>query len=357
MSELEKPWLNNPDAPHIPHALYVAEKEVFVGILLGAILYGTVICLFFQCLWALFNPANRARDSILRWGVVIYTVVMLLFDTVNVTMYLVILSLPYVGNGNFLNDAAVPAGGFGYILFLHANPVFVVSNAMFLLNNVLINGLSLYRCYIIYSRNHLVVIAPCLMYLVFIALGIAFEYEIARPENASGMSDAMYKIGLSFLSFSFLFNILLTSMVVARLILHNTKTQRATKVSGRPHMTIVSMIIESSVIYTVSFLPFLVSWAKRDSILYTFSPILANTEVIAPFLIILRVANRRTVLDNATDTGSSSLMEFRNQQELSRDDGVIHAAYPQMPKDEDGKTHEKLVIEITETVERHSDRL
>lgn len=36
----EEPWTNNPNAPKIPHDLYLREKSYFAGVLVAALLYG-----------------------------------------------------------------------------------------------------------------------------------------------------------------------------------------------------------------------------------------------------------------------------------------------------------------------------
>ena len=37
---LEQPWSNNPNAPQILPEVYIQEKQVFVGYVIGGILYG-----------------------------------------------------------------------------------------------------------------------------------------------------------------------------------------------------------------------------------------------------------------------------------------------------------------------------
>jgi hypothetical protein len=118
-----RPWSDNPNAPKIPYDLYFEEKANFAGILIGSILYGTrkappptrpsirahlfvrfilgiLIVLFFQCMAALFNPANRRREGI-KWGLVSYTVVMFSFVTVFTAMNLNIQSISYIDNREF----------------------------------------------------------------------------------------------------------------------------------------------------------------------------------------------------------------------------------------------------------------
>ena len=93
----QKPWSDNPNAPQIPYDLYVWEKAVFAEGFIGAILYGLptymsvvlflltlfvrpivlgiIIMMFFQCIAALFDPANRRREGT-KWALVIYTILL-----------------------------------------------------------------------------------------------------------------------------------------------------------------------------------------------------------------------------------------------------------------------------------------
>jgi len=37
----ETPWIDNPNAPKVPHWLYIEEKAYFAGIIIASILYGS----------------------------------------------------------------------------------------------------------------------------------------------------------------------------------------------------------------------------------------------------------------------------------------------------------------------------
>src|SRR6266478_4282438 len=105
MSDVQgPPWSTGPNAPNITYDTYFAEKTNFAGIVISAIIYGMpetpttytfaclltlpawpilgiTIILFFYCMTALFNPANRKREGI-KWGLVSYTAAMFSFVTI-----------------------------------------------------------------------------------------------------------------------------------------------------------------------------------------------------------------------------------------------------------------------------------
>ena len=154
-----KPWSDNPYAPQIPYELYFAEKANFAGVLIGAILYGTpthaftcscsnrsifqgvVVVLFFRCMSALLNPANRARGNV-KWGLVAHAVAMFSFATVYTAFTLNIQSISYIDNRQFPGVGNVlPPGPVGYQFFIYSKPMGIVPNVMFLLDTWLADAL------------------------------------------------------------------------------------------------------------------------------------------------------------------------------------------------------------------------
>jgi len=159
----QKPWSDNPNAPQIPHDLYVWEKAVFAGAFIGVILYGLptyisvrsvlthivvqptvlgiVIMMFFQCITALFDPANRRREGT-KWGLVIYTVLTFSFVTIRTVMGLNSMSISFIDNREFpgVSNQFAP-GPVGYTLSVCPEVTSIVPGLAFLLNNWLANGL------------------------------------------------------------------------------------------------------------------------------------------------------------------------------------------------------------------------
>ena len=154
-------WSNNPYAPQITYDVYFAEKTNFTGIIIGGMFYGTSTCmpvclppltsfavlgvivvLFFQCMKALFNCANRKRHGGVNWRLVIYTVVMFSFATVYTAMGTEIQSISFIDNRNFpgVGDA-IPPGPLGYQLYIYSKPISIVPNAIFLVMNWMADGL------------------------------------------------------------------------------------------------------------------------------------------------------------------------------------------------------------------------
>lgn len=104
-------------------------------------LLGIVVVLFLQCMTALLNPINHTKGGV-KWPLVIHTVAMFSFATVDTALNLDLQSICYVDNRNFagVSNVLLP-GPFAYQQFIYSNPINVVSNVMFLLNTCLADGL------------------------------------------------------------------------------------------------------------------------------------------------------------------------------------------------------------------------
>jgi len=94
---------------------------------MGAIFYGIVVVLFFQCMNALFDPVNRTRG----------------------------------GFNPFPSSTTENSPGLA---------IGIAPTPMILLNGWLADGLLLYRCYVIYARNYWVIIFPCLVFLASLCM-------------------------------------------------------------------------------------------------------------------------------------------------------------------------------------------
>ena len=97
--------------------------------------------LFFQCMTALFNPANRRRKGV-KWGLTSYTVLMFSFATVLTGMQLDIQSISFIDNLRFPGvGGLVPPGPLGYQAFTWSGPLILAPNLVFTLSNWLADGL------------------------------------------------------------------------------------------------------------------------------------------------------------------------------------------------------------------------
>ena len=169
-----------------------------------------------------------------------------------------------------------------------------------------------------------------------------FAYEGILPADSLGN-----EMGLAYFSIAFSLNFILTLMIITRLFLHNRKIRTAMGVLDKAsalYDAIVVMLVESCALYAVSFLPFIGTWASGSTSQTIFYPILAETQVcavpvrldaytflpkygyeqvIAPFLIVLRVANRTALTSETNISENVGTMHFVSEGESAESDGTV----------------------------------
>ena len=235
---------------------------------------------------------------------------------------------------------------------------------------------------------------PCLMYLTSVGtcpsppqaggstltntatnvvLGIVHIYQDSGRAyytvTGTNVTTSYYSISLSL-------NILLTLMIVVRLVVHTRNVRKATGVSDGSHglhttaATVAMMLIESYALYAVALMAYTVSWAVQDTVVNIFSGILGSiqvrviptfadvllalsnhgcTQVIAPYLIILRVAKRRA-LTSESISGTAGSIRFRTQGSTSGD-RTLSDREPPSPTEVNGEAAGELVTCGGHTIE------
>ena len=108
-------------------------------------------------------------------------------------------------------------------------------------------------------------------------MGIAYDYQ----NSLQGTTTAW--AGLPYFTISLSLNILLTLMISVRLITHARSIRTAVGIAGIGRLcnAIVTMLIESCVIYAVSSLLVIGPWAADSPITNVFLAILPETQVRA----------------------------------------------------------------------------
>lgn len=307
------PWSDGPNAPKIPSWLYLSEKGTFAGTVIGAILHGVVIALFFQCMGALLNPVNKIKGGI-RWGLVAHTVAMFLFFMISTVIFFDGVSTAYIDERSFPGTPDLPPGPLEVGYLSSSSPVSALQEAMIPVNQWLADGLLLYRCYVIYSMNYWVMILPCLLYFASIAMGVVYIYQDSRPWDGNLTSP---NFATAYFSIFLALNVLLTLLVVARLVLHSQNVRKAMGFSNGVtgfYTAIITMLVESYALYAAVILSFIVSQALNSPVVLISSKIFGSVQVIAPYLVIIRVANRRALTSKMVSgvKGIDSI-QFRSQ--------------------------------------------
>ena len=111
--------------------------SVYAYLVFPYIVLGFVIVLFFRCMGATLDLANRTRG--IKWGLVAHTVVMFSIVTTFTTIELNSQSFVYVDNRQLLDAYSRLIAG--HPIYLELTPDDLTPNILFVLNNWLADGL------------------------------------------------------------------------------------------------------------------------------------------------------------------------------------------------------------------------
>jgi len=120
------------------------------------------------------------------------------------------------------------------------------------------------------------------------------------------------EIGIIYFALSALLNVLITVLIAWRLLSYRRNFRRALgpdQSSSTPYTTIAAMVTESSLLYTVFLLLFIIPYGAKSHVSDIFLPTLSQVVIIAPMLINLRVA-RRQAWDSQMDADPPTKIRF-----------------------------------------------
>jgi hypothetical protein len=147
-------------------------------------------------------------------------------------------------------------------------------------------------------------------------------YQTSQPEKSLGNTFAGLDLGYLFYLISPSLNILLTLMIILRIILHTRTLRWALGTSSglvEVYDDFIFVLVEPCVLYTVSFLLYVIPWGSgsfvRDIFFPTFVQVQVrislpftcalqcdrcDEQVIAPFLVIIELAQPRPMTREET---------------------------------------------------------
>jgi hypothetical protein len=182
-------------------------------------------------------------------------------------------------------------------------------------------------------------------------VGILYTYQQVQPVYFA--PSIYYASALSYYSISVSVNIILTVMIIARLVLCRRNIRKAMGDSGElrgPYSSIITMLVESYAPYTAACLVNLGLWVVSSpartisNTLFVYLQVCVSlifltcasygferylmadvTQVIAPLLVIIRVANRRALTSEMIKSGSGKCesMHFNSFGESAGTYGTV----------------------------------
>jgi len=219
----------------------------------GTFFYGIYLVLFSICMYILLRRARHLSNTVLL---------------VTAISLFTLCSIQAIFN-IILGSADIDGIDIPYDNIAMAN------NMIYVANNVLADGLVIYRCYIIWNHNIYVVILPIILLIVTSIFG----WDILLPLPP-------------FFELSLATNVLVTGLTAGRIwwICRQARTYLKTDMQ-KSYVSSIAIVVESGVIYSASVLTYLILGAIPSASVAQ-NPIvemLAQLVGIVPTLIIVRV--------------------------------------------------------------------
>lgn len=250
-------------------------RQSYAAAIVGCVTFGMYAVLAGICLHFLLQRKTRTTGHYITLG---YTVLMLLVSIIYFTCSCKWSEIEFV-------EATIDPSLFA--ILTGASTLTVTKNAASVVNIFLADSLILYRTFVIWQKNLPVIIFPTLVYLGSVASGIGLMYYSGQPAAAFGQS-MVTNFGTAFWSISVGFNVLSTLLITGKLYYHQRQMTRLKQSSE--YLSLAAICVESAAIYSIAGLIYIPLFAQNSTKQFAFSALLQSATVIAPTLIILRIA-------------------------------------------------------------------
>ncbi|KAF9475286.1 hypothetical protein BDN70DRAFT_936015 [Pholiota conissans] len=284
-------------SPQEPADVLFAEKAWLQGALLAAVAYGIEFTLFVMCFYLLLRQHQLSSQE---------------SNTLFYASNAQFTQLAFVDNRN------IPGGPNTYEEVMFSIPIDELGNVCAIMTTWLADALIVWRCQVIFSSSRFpiwaIMLFPYLLWLGSFVMGVLFLIQVSA---ASPWTTSTINWTIPFFSLSLSLNIILTTVIVVRLMLHRRQIGGIMEDShGKHYTSIAAMVIESASIFSVFSLLFLVPFVLNNAINQIFFQALSIVQINAMLLIIFRVAQgkgwtRNTAMQITTDRHAvSGVMQF-----------------------------------------------
>jgi hypothetical protein len=315
--------------------------------IMSAVAYGVVVTLYVLSLQQLVRTTTKYNYT-QRVPFIIYITMMVFLGT------LFLAAIGRVTELSFIDNRLFPGGPAAFENYEFSIPVGDTANVAYVVANWLADGMVIYRYMVIYRSSPqfslwVVMVIPVLAYFTSISLGVVWLIQISSPADSPWKSNNAINFTAPYFWMSLSLNIAMTIAICARLLIYR---RRVSKVLGPRHGTeytsVAAMIVESSLLYSVFALLFLIPFALNNAIQNVFLQLLGEVQIIAPLLITYRVA-----YGGAWGNGTSrDLLSTRETKETQKSGVRVQVEFSG-PGPHDRTMHTKSDITAADVYEAH----
>ncbi|KAH7918948.1 hypothetical protein BV22DRAFT_887473 [Leucogyrophana mollusca] len=288
-------------SPDETHVQILTEKAWFQGAILTGVAYGAVVVLAAMCLHSLCRR-RRARDMTRGRSMffLVYVSTIFILGSITFGTNAEFAQLAFVDNRNF------PGGPSAYQQEMFSLPVNIVSDVALVLANWCADLLLIWRCTVIYrdcrpALKFCATAIPSLMFAGSLAMGSMWLVQTSSPSTSFQNVQEGINYTVPYFGLSLAINVVVTSLIVARLLVTRHRLAKILGLSHGSHYTsIAALVIESASLYTAFSLLFLVPFAVNNPVANVFIQVMGEIQIIAPLLIIYRVLAGKAWSDQTT---------------------------------------------------------
>jgi len=281
-----------------------AEKAWLQGALLAAVAYGVELTLFAMSFYHLLKRQFSRSTSRKKVD---------LFFLAYITIMFILSTLFYASNAQFTQLAFIdnrnfPGGPNTYEQVMFSIPVDELGNVCAIMTTWLCDALLVWRCQVIFAGSRFpiwtIMMFPYLLFLGSFVMGILFLLQVS---STSPWTPGTVNWTIPFLALSLSLNIIITTAIVIRVLLHRRRLRGVLGSNhGQHYISVAAMIVESASIFSVFSLLFIIPFGLNNSLNQIFFQPLSVVQIIAMLLIIFRVAQGKGWTSDVTNQISTA---------------------------------------------------
>ncbi|KAJ7679450.1 hypothetical protein DFH06DRAFT_1465526 [Mycena polygramma] len=264
------------------------------GICVQFFLYGILFVLSCIAAYLLYywKGAGRRILATVTSLIALLATAQLVLQVPDIVLGLQIARLAIEGEGWSAPAAMEPIKVYDYI--------YMAEDVLLVTNNIVTDGLFIYRCFVIWGRNPRVAVLPSFILAATAAVGYLAAYE--DNVGAANYIDSRLPFVMSFAT-----NIVLLALTAGRIWwIRRNACLVLEPAHTRKYNTALAIILESGAIYCLTILIYLISYTmtypkiNNSPVTTIFSASIPQMMNIAPMLTIVRVGLGRSIGDSAT---------------------------------------------------------
>ncbi|KAG6889606.1 hypothetical protein C0995_016132 [Termitomyces sp. Mi166 len=280
----------------------VLDRSLFNGTLVSTLAYGALVMLYAQLTQVLLSRPKRGK----MYGAIVgYSTLLFCLATIAMAG-----SLKFAET-IFVDNRLDPAGPKNYWDSHLMNKVHIMSQVCVTLLPWIGDIMMLYRLYIIWNSNRLIIVFPSLLYISRVAMSIPLLIAQTRPSDTWWAAQTQLYSTI-FYSLCVSLNLFVSIAVALRLFWIRQKVE---EIMGKLHASFytgfVTIIVESGAFFTIWGLTYVVLMSRNSNASLTFLLPYTHVLAITRMLIALRMAQDRAWSKELASATAGGILDWQ----------------------------------------------